>query len=1019
MTTADVTAIVDQGLRLRVLGPLEVWAGGRRVRLGGQVQGRVLTRLLLEPNKVITINRLMEAGWDGNPPATAGHQVRKVASELRQRIPGGRSIILTDGPGYRALVSEEQLDLAKFRRHLSEAREATAEGRPTDTVAALQAAVRLWRGPIETGSAESFGALSSALTERYLTALEQLLDLRIRLGEAAEVIGDLRQLVAEYPLRERLRGLLMTALAGTGRQAEALASFRMVRQMFAEELGIDPGPELHQLHELILRNQLVVTPVRTPAVHPPGRSPESGPEGDGPPPRSLPYDLPDFLGREEEEEQIRAIVDGPATQGPRIIELDGMAGTGKTSLAVHVAHRLADRFPAGQLYIDLLGFTAGQQPMSVHTALDVLLRTLGEPSERIPDDPQARIARWRVVSATRRVLLLLDNAADAAQVRPLLPTADGSLAVVTSRTRLDLDGAKCFGVRTFAQETSLALIGEVLGQAAVGADPTATEELIELCSGLPLALRLCLVRLRSRPRWTIADLVARLRNEDRLLDEMRSADRSVAASLRLSYSVMDEDQQLDLRRLGWMPGGDFEARAAGALLGISFYDAEDLLEGLLSVGMLDQREADRYSLHNLVRAFARNLARDKPDGARRAAVGRLLDYYVVAADRAATALFPGRIPYDVKLPVTAVEPPPIRNNGAIAWFAQELRNIEATLRLADELGVADSAIHLPRSFGHFLDKYGYHAESLTIAEAALRAARRTGDRLALRLCLTNVVVPLWHLGRFTEGIAYLDEAIVVAEELGDTLGIAAVLSRKGVIYNSLGRFTEGLACLERAAEMDRESGSLGSRAAALANISSAKTRLGDFEAASAATREALAINRQMGERYSEILSLVNLAEALVGLGDVRAAIGHLHEALGICDSMREPTDTPLVLAYLADAHRCAGDLDEALRVAREALERARPSSRPARLTTVANRAARVHEARGDVRAATELYRSAVAVAREGRHIYELAYGLAGLSVLLPDGAEARSCRDEADKLCRLMGIPQRHWRETGPGPVPL
>ncbi|MEV6850163.1 BTAD domain-containing putative transcriptional regulator, partial [Actinoplanes sp. NPDC051411] len=209
---------------------------------------------------MIAVNRLVEAVWDANPPATAGHQVRKVASELRQRIPGGRSVILTDGPGYRVFLAEEQLDLSTFRRHLSQAREATGQGRPADAVVELQAAVRLWRGPIETGPAESFGALSSALNERYLTALEQLLDLRIRLGESAEVIGDLRQLVAEHPLRERLRGLLMIALARTGRQAEALASFTSVRQMFADELGIDPGPELNQLHELILRNELVVPP---------------------------------------------------------------------------------------------------------------------------------------------------------------------------------------------------------------------------------------------------------------------------------------------------------------------------------------------------------------------------------------------------------------------------------------------------------------------------------------------------------------------------------------------------------------------------------------------------------------------------------------------------------------------------------------------------------------------------------------------------------------------------------------
>ncbi|MEV6850397.1 tetratricopeptide repeat protein, partial [Actinoplanes sp. NPDC051411] len=787
------------------------------------------------------------------------------------------------------------------------------------------------------------------------------------------------------------------------------------RHMPPAQLATDPGPEHNPFPALTLPNALVAPPPARAAAPVPAAVPAKVPQPERAAPRSLPYDLPDFVGRTDEEEWIRAIVDGSATQGPRIVELDGMAGSGKTSLAVHVAHRLAERFPAGQLYIDLLGFTAGQQPMSVHAALDVLLRTLGEPSERIPEDPPARVAHWRVVTATRKVLLLLDNAGDAAQVRPLLPTADGSLAIVTSRMRLGLDGAQSFAVRTFGHETSRALVREVLGPVTADAEPAAADELIELCCGLPLALRLCLARLRSRPRWTIADLVRRLRNEDRLLDEMRSADRSVAASLRLSFAAMDENQQQCFRRVGRFPGGDFDVRAAAALIGADLYDAEDVLEGLLTLGMLEQRESDRYCFHNLVRTFARSLGQDELDDEAPADIRRLLEYYVTASDRVSATLFPGRIPYGIELPAAPIGPPPTRDlASAIAWFSQEMRNIEATLRLAEELGVADSAVHLPRSFGHFLDRYGYHGASLAVAEAALRAARHLGDPLALRLCLTNVVVPLWHLGRFAEGVTYLDEAILVAEKTGDKLGIAAVLSRKGVIHNSLGQFTEGLACLERSAGIDRELGSIGSRAATLANISSAKTRLGEFDAAAAVSREALAINRQMGERYSEILSLVNLAEALLGLGDAPAAVGHLREALEVCTTMHVPTDTPLVLAYLADAHRRAGDLDEALRVAAQALEGTQPSDRPARTATVANLAAHVHEDRGEKPAALALYTSAVEVARHGEHVFELAYGLAGLARLLGDAGEAQACRDEAVRLYRAMGIPERHWQDPGP-----
>lgn len=526
-------------LGLRVLGPLEVWSGEHRVRLGGPLAERVLTRLLLEPRRVVSVDALVEAVWDTAPPATAEHQVRKAASGLRQRIPDGHAVIVTDGSGYRTCVRDEQLDLTTFRQHLDRASAASGHGRHAEAAAELRAAVQLWRGPIEVGPGESLGPLSAALDERYLAAVEQLADLRIQLGESADVVGDLRRLVAAQPLRERLQGLFMTALAGTGRQAEALAVYAEVRRTLADELGIDPGPELTRLHETILRNEPVAV-ARRPAT------------------RTLPPDLSDFVGRDAELARIRAVAGEPATYGPRIVELDGMPGIGKTVLAVRAAHELAGRFPDGQFYFDLR------------------------------DRPAAR-------SPAGRVLVVLDNAENTARTRALMPVDAGSLAIVAGRVKLGLDGARSITVGPLPRWAARSLARQVLESQA---DPDGVDELIELCGGLPLAVRLILLRLRSR-NWPAAEVVSRLRDDDRLLMEARFGDRSVAGSLRQAYCALEVTQQRVLRELGRLPDGDPAVHG---------FDG-DVLDGLVDANLLEQRGVGRYALHKLVRAFVRTLGR--------------------------------------------------------------------------------------------------------------------------------------------------------------------------------------------------------------------------------------------------------------------------------------------------------------------------------------------------------------------------------------------------------------------------
>ncbi|MCT9081113.1 AfsR/SARP family transcriptional regulator, partial [Streptomyces fulvoviolaceus] len=639
---------MGEDVSFAILGPLEVRAGGLRLRLGGRVPTRVLTTLLLEPCRMVPVPRLVEAAWGGEPPATAAHQVRKAVADLRQRIPDGPSLIVTDGPGYRVDVTREQLDLSVFSDRLREARDLLEAGRSVAAADRLRAALGLWRGPVMPGAGGSvIAAASVVLEERRLAAVEQLMELRLALGESRELIGDLRELVAEHPLGESFRGQLMLALYRSGRQAEALAEYGSVRELLVEELGVDPGPQLAKLYEGILRDSPELAAPET-AVAEAGLIPAAQDGAPQPGPETaqftLPHDLTDFAGRGQELTRLLeyATPSQDGTAGTvRIVAVDGMGGSGKTTLVVRAAHRLAEAYPDGRLYVDLRGFTPGEQPLHPATVIGVLLRTLGVAGERIPDDLDDRGALWRATLANRKVLLVLDNAADVAQVRPLLPASPGSLCLVTSRVRMvGLDGAEWLSLGVMSPSDSLELITGVLGEERVDAEPEAAAELAALCGNLPLALRIATARLRNRPLWTVRHLVDRLGDEARRLDELKAGDRSVEATLQLSYQALDDEHRGAFRLLGLHPGVEMDAHSAAALLGSGPCEAEDVLEHLLDMHLVEQHTIDRYTFHDLVRSFAQRLGkRDADEG--RAAFGRLLDYYVTLTEEACRLLYPG------------------------------------------------------------------------------------------------------------------------------------------------------------------------------------------------------------------------------------------------------------------------------------------------------------------------------------------------------------------------------------------
>ncbi|MFF4906330.1 BTAD domain-containing putative transcriptional regulator [Streptomyces sp. NPDC001260] len=943
-------------VRFHVLGPLEIWAGDRRIRPGGPVNERVLAMLLLEAGRIVPVSRLIEAAWEEEPPSTAVHQIRKAVAELRRRLPSGHEFIVTEPPGYRVMLEDGQSDLRMFDIRMRRAQEARTEGLLDNAVMQLKAGLDSWRGPILGGTGGPLiDAAAAAWEEKRLTATEECFELRLDLGEASGLIGELREAVTAHPYREVLRGHLLLALYRAGRQAEALEEYTRLRTSLAEELGIDPGPKLAALYEQILRAdpELDAPPLARDTAEPPFAVA-------GTAPCTLPYDLADFTGRHAE---IQRLVTAPSPTGdrtsPHILLVDGMGGSGKTALAVHAAHRLADTYPDGQLYVDLRGFTPGEEPLSPATALGVLLRAMGVAGKSVPDDVLSRVALWRVTSARRRLLLVLDNAVDAAQVRPLLPASPGSLVLITSRVRLpELEGAEGLSLGLLSEEDSVEMVRSILGADRVAAEPDAAAHLVRLCGRLPLALRVSAARLRKRPHWTLRHLTERLGDDSRIMGELESGDRSVATALGMSYDAMKPEHRAHFRLLSLYPGVDFAVPVAAALLDTDPHSAERILEYLLDVHLLQEFEFGRYSFHDLVHSFARTLpaADDAPQ--RSAAVRRLAARMVTDLERACDALFPGRVRYGCAPPTEATAPA-LRPEEAQRWFAQEWRNVVAVVHLADQHGLHRHAAWLSRGVGFHLHAQNHFSDFEHTARLAVDSARKEGDPELLCVSLINQAVAQWQRDLFQEGIASSEEALEIAATLEDPRTEAACLSRLGVLCTSVGRLREAVGYLARASEAHRALGSAREEAQALANLCFARERLGRLPEAVRAGQRAAALAHDTGDAGIEVTALANLSLAHLGLERLDAAAECLDRARALCEPLRAPALTSLVLCNLAEAELRAGRPDTAHEHAVNALDLARGHGSQARQATAENVLGRIDGARGEHRRSVDRHLAAL------------------------------------------------------------
>ncbi len=802
-------------MKWRILGPVEAIGNGGPIPVGRPQHRAVLAFMLLNANRPVSVEQLIEALWGGMAPSTARTQVHGCVSRLRQALrTGGLGEAIVRSPaGYRLDVGEGEFDLAVFTELTSRAREAP----PAEAVPVLREALGLWRGEALAGAAGAFVAgAATGLTEKRLTALEHMFESELALGRHGPVMAQLHTVVAEFPLRERLVGLLMTALAESGQQAEALRVFEQTRDQLAEELGIEPSSELAALHLQVLRQEL---PHRQQHQQQPPAAPVPVT------PAQLPPDLSTFTGRDADLAALDAMLpngdNAYAPTAPTIVAIVGTPGVGKTALAVRWAHRVRHLYPDGQLFLDLAGHAAGP-PVTPLEALSRVLRAVGVPPSSVPDGEKEAACLYRSMLSGRRMLVVLDNVRDSGHARELLPGSAGCLVVTTSRSRLDglvaRDDARRLPLDLLSSGEATTLLARIVTGRRATAEPVAMTDLADACARLPLALRIAAADLCSRPHETIAGYAARLRKGDGLSTLAARDDEQMAvrSAFALSYQALQGPVRRMFRCFGLVPSTEITAESGAAMLGVSRDEAAGLLARLADAHLVVEREPGRFGCHDLLRLYATELARG-PEG--EAALRRLLGWYLSTADGAARRLYPQllRLP----LPESPRLPAPLEfadHTEALAWLDAERTNLTESIRHTSE--------HGPRMFAWALADQvrGYYwlglrtVEWSIAAHAALTAARADRQDQAEAAGHLSLGALQWRLGRLEEAIMEYRQALDCARRAQWADGQASALGNLGPVYRMSGRLAHARATIEQALELNRQTGWAGGETVNLGNL---------------------------------------------------------------------------------------------------------------------------------------------------------------------------------------------------------
>lgn len=939
--------------------------------MGPQKQRAMLATLLLSANERVSLDRLVGELWD-QPPHSAVANLRTYASGLRRLLgeldgePAGADRLAANAAGYQLRVDPDELDLHRFQAAIEQGRTALARGDHAAATARFREALDLWRGrPAEdVRPGPELGARITLLEEQHLSLVEDLIQARLALGEHASVTGRLRLLITAHPYRERLRHQLMLALYRSGDAPAALTAYAETRAVFADQLGLEPGTELTRLHQAILRRAPELSTPDTAAepVDPQPAPTPGNPPGPAEPPRQLPPDPAAFVGRVDELHAIErtcTAADGSRT-GPAVVVLHGPGGMGKTTLAVRAAHRLAGRYPDGQLYLELQGGAPGMPGVEPLSALGRMLRALGVPARDVPLELAEAAARFRSETATRRLLIVLDGAAGAQQIRPLLPAGPDCAVLVTSRRPASTLDAVRLRLDRLSDAEARQLLDTLCGDGRGAADPAAADRLAMLCDGHPLALRIAGARLAARPDWPVAVLADRLDNERGRLDELRADDLAIRSSFWNTYRQLLDSADPDdrtaaaaFRSLSLLRVPEIPAPLAAVTIGVPERRALTLLDRLTETHLLEAVGPTRFRFHDLLRLYGAELAEETDPAAERdRLVLRGLTAYLTTVLRAGQLLRPQRAA-ELATGPTVVELATL--DDAVRWVDAELAGIIAAARQA-----CDAAPQLSRlcvaaipSVAGWLQKRNRWAEADALVAVCERAATVTDDGATRAKVLALRATLHWRAGSLEAACGALESALELWRRLGDREGEGRALQNLGWFHHRTGS-PRRAADLVRAAVELLATGNPVWLAMALHNLAEIEFELGNFPAAGAHLTRCLAMRREHDDAVGEAMTLVALGRTHSQLGRHLDALTALTAGLRLCRRTGNREDEWEALLSRSEVHLRMGDVALAHRDGEEALTLARAVGDRYGEAAALRQLGRVRERRGE-RAAADGY----------------------------------------------------------------
>jgi tetratricopeptide (TPR) repeat protein/DNA-binding SARP family transcriptional activator len=896
-------------VEFRILGPVELWDGGSRQDLGSRKERCVLAVLLWEAGRPVSAETLIRRVWGDNEPRNALSSLYSNVSRIRARLNrvsgSDHDWKLSHAGSYSLDVSSADVDLRQFRGLRDEAKVAADSGDDARAFTLLGEAERLWRGDPLAGvdGAWAEGIRVRLNEERYLARLDWVAA-GLRLGRYAEFVTEAGELADQDQFDETPVEYLMRALFMSGRRADALHAYREFRDRYAEATGNEPGARLRELQQQMLRDAPELTGPRLPAVAAASGSPRD----------TMPRDDPDFTGRARELALLSGwLEDGLSQPTVPVVVISGTPGVGKTALAVHAARTHADRYP-NQLYVQLRGHAHADRPVDAGTALGTLLRALDVPDAIIPADTGDRAALWRSRLAGRKVLILLDDALDSAQVQPLLPGAPGCLVIVTTRHKaLDLSGIRWLSLERMPPADAASLFVKTAGRDHL--DGPAIASVLRLCDYLPLEIQLAGSELRRHPSWEVGDLAVRLR-------ENRAADRPVGAALTLSCHYLTPGQRRLLRQVALHPGLDFSRYAAAAMAaGQSLTDVRQALDALTDYHLIDEPVSGRFAFHDLIREYALDLARNEDtDGDRDFTIRRLVGYYLWLADAADRAIFRFRPRLAVTVDAPANQPSTRWPDDYQRWLEAEQPAALAVARYAADQGLAEQAGLLASALASFLDTRSCWAEGAELHQRAVDAWRWAGNRRGEARALTDLCRAFGRLGRHEEATDCAHRALVIARGEADRAGEAEILDNLGLILWQTSRFTEALAHYEQALTAWRELGDKFGQAEVLAHSATALWHLNEYPAAIRMTEQALVIYRALGDSRGEANTQNNLGEFHQDADRHEQALRSYQQALDIYRSLGDRMGEAAAVNNIGKVCLSTGRVTDALAHYRVALD---------------------------------------------------------------------------------------------------